>query len=106
VPSSFSNRLAARVARRLPYLKRLPVLRLLVLGEVVALAKEHFEKLSPAERRRLMVLLREGRGRPSQLTRRERDELAALIAKAEPKEFAGEAASLVSPVPLPRRRRR
>ncbi len=104
--SSSTHQLAARVARRLPYLRRLPVLRLLVLGEVVMLAKEHFEKLSPGERRRLVVLLRDGRGRPANLSRRDRAELAELIAKADPRGFAGSAAGIVSPVPLPGRRNR
>jgi hypothetical protein len=106
MPSSFATQLAARAARRLPYLRRLPMFRLLMLGEVVVLAKEHYEKLTPGERRRLVTLLRDGRGRPSQLSSRERDELAALVAKADPRGFAGEAAALVSPVPLPGRGRR
>lgn len=106
MPSPPTHQLAARVARRLPYLRRLPVLRLLVLGEVVMLAREHFEKLTPRERRRLVVLLRNGRGRPANLSDRDRAELAELIAKADPRGFAGAAAGLVSPVPLPRRRDR
>jgi hypothetical protein len=94
---------AARIARRLPYLRRLPILRLLALGEVLVLAKDHYEKLSPRERRRLVELLRAGRGRPSNLRAREREELEQLIAKTEPRVFAGEAAEKLSPVPLPSR---
>lgn len=101
--ATFGTKLAARVARRVPYLRRLPILRLLALGEVVLLARDHLEKLTPHERRRLIVLLREGRGRPSNLGPRQRDELAALIAKAEPRAFAGAAAERLSPIPLPRR---
>lgn len=103
MPSSLPAQLAARAARRLPYLKRLPILRLLALGEIVLLARDHVEKLSPPERRRLVVLLRAGHGRPSNLSRRERDELEALVAKAEPRAFAGAAVEKLSPVPLPRR---
>ncbi len=103
MPSSLATQLAARVARRLPYLKRLPILRLLALGEIVLLARDHVEKLTPPERRRLVALLRTGRGRPSNLTLRERDELETLVAKAEPRAFAGVAAEKLSPVPLPRR---
>jgi hypothetical protein len=101
MPSSFANKGLAQVARRLPYLKRLPVMRLLALGEILVLAKEHLDKLEPRERRRLVVLLREGRGRPSNLSKRQREELEALIAKAEPRLFAGTAAEKLSPVPLP-----
>ncbi len=101
MPSSFVTKGLARVARRLPYLKRLPIMRLLALGEIVVLAKEHLYKLEPQERRRLMVLLREGRGRPGNLSKRQREELEALVAKAEPRLFAGTAAEKLSPIPLP-----
>ena len=47
-----------------------------------------------------MVLIGRGRGRASNLTKRERVELASLIAKAEPKLFARMAADKISPVPL------
>jgi hypothetical protein len=94
---------AARIARRLPYLRRLPIMRLLALGEVLLLAKDHFEKLSPHERRRMVELLRDGKGRPSNLRASERQELEQLIAKAEPRVFAGVAAQRLSPVPLPSR---
>jgi hypothetical protein len=101
MPSSFSSKGLAQVARRLPYLKRLPVMRLLALGEIMVLAKEHLDKLEPQERRRLLVLLREGHGRPSNLSKRQREELEKLIAKAEPRLFAGTAAEKLSPIPLP-----
>jgi hypothetical protein len=93
----------ARATRRLPGLRRLPVLKLLALGEIALLARDHYERLTPGERRRLVVLVRNGRGRPSRLSARDRDELAALIAKVDARAFAGEAASKLSPVPLPDR---
>lgn len=78
-------------------------MRLLVLGEVALLARDHIERLTPGERRRLVALMREARGRPRTLGERERDELEALIAKAEPKLFASEAVQRLSPLPLPKR---
>jgi hypothetical protein len=94
---------AAMAAARVPGLRRLPVMRLLALGEIVVLAREHFERLTPAERRRLVLLLRRGRLRPSNLNKRDREQLASLIAKIEPRVFAGAAADKLSPVPLPNR---
>jgi hypothetical protein len=88
---------------RIPGLKRLPVLKLLAIGEIALLARTHATKLAPAERRRLIALVRQGRGRPSRLSDEERDELQGLVAKAEPRIFAGEVADKLSPVPLPRR---
>jgi hypothetical protein len=90
----------ARATERVPGLRRLPLLKMLAIGEIALLAREHMVRLEPDERRRLMTLLGRGRGRPSNLTRRERAELARLIAKAEPKLFARLAADKLSPVPL------
>jgi hypothetical protein len=88
---------------RIPGLKRLPVLKLLSVAEIGLLARTHAAKLTPAERRRLVELVRVGRGRPSRLSADDREELASLVAKAEPRLFAGMAADKLSPVPLPRR---
>ena len=88
---------------RVPGLKRLPVLKLISIGEIALLARTHATKLTAAERRRLLELVRKGRGRPSKLAPDERDELGDLVAKAEPRLFAGAVADKLSPVPLPRR---
>lgn len=93
----------AHGASRVPGLKRLPVLKLIAVGEIALLARTHVTKLSPAERRRLVELVRRGRGRPRRLTDGERDELQRLVAKAEPRLFVGLAAEKLSPIPLPRR---
>ncbi len=88
---------------RLPGVKRLPMMKLLAIGEIVLLAREHIEKLEPHERRRLVELVRRGRGRTRNLNKGERIELAALIDKADPRLFAGLVADKLSPVRLPRR---
>jgi hypothetical protein len=95
--------LAVRAAKHVPGVRRIPILKLLVLAEIAILAREHVERLTPAERRRLVLLLREGRGRPSNLSGRDRNELSRLIAKVEPRVFAGLAANKISPVALPKR---
>ena len=87
----------------LPGLKRLPVLKLIAIGEVALLARSHAMKLSGDERRRLIALVRKGRGRRTRLSPEEREELSKLVAKAEPRLFAGVVADKLSPVPLPRR---
>jgi hypothetical protein len=86
-----------------PGLKRLPVLKLLAVGEIALLARTHATKLTAPERRRLFELVRKGRGRPSRLSASERDELSQLVAKAEPRLFVGQVADQLSPVPLPKR---
>lgn len=77
--------------------------KLISIGEIALLARSHYQRLDPPERRRLVELMRTARGRPSSLSGADRDELERLIAKTEPRLFAGLAADRLSPVPLPRR---
>jgi hypothetical protein len=83
--------------------KLIPMARLLAAGQVLMLARRHWHKLEPAERHRLMTLVVQTHGRPRNLSPGERLELARLIAKADPRLFAGLLAQRFSPVPLPGR---
>ena len=102
-PHDMPGRLVKSAVSRLPLVKRLPVFRLLAIAEIALLARRHVVKLTPPERRRLVELVRAGRGRARNLSPAEREELAALVAKVEPRRFAGLVADKLSPVPLPRR---
>ena len=97
------NRLLSTGLSRVPGLKRLPVFRLLAIAEIAILAKTHIEKLTASERRRLLELVKKGRGRPKNLTSRERAELKKIVTKLEPRQFAGQSVDKLSPVPLPKR---
>jgi hypothetical protein len=103
MPSAIVTRSIGRAAARIPGLKRIPLLKLLSAAEVALLAHQHMKRLTPSERRRLIALVRAGRGRRRNLSPDERAELAGLVAKVEPRLLAGEAAKRLSPVPLPRR---
>jgi hypothetical protein len=98
MPSPLMNVAVARAAQRLPGLRRMPLARLVVLGELALLAKIHFERLTPAERRRLVLLLKNAKGWPQNLSEREQRELKKLVAKVEPKVFANEAVERFSPM--------
>ncbi len=98
MPSPFMNVAVARAAQRLPGLRRVPLARLVLLAEVAMLAKAHYELLTPSERRRLVLLVRDARGLPQNLSERERRELRKLVAKVEPRIFANEAAQRFSPL--------
>ena len=100
---STTAKLLGRGVTRIPGLKRLPVMKLLALGEIALLAQRHLSLLTPEERRRLVALVRKGHGRSSNLAPDEREELTRLVAKAEPRRFAGLSADALSPVPLPKR---
>jgi hypothetical protein len=97
------GRFLVRALTRLPGLRRLPMLKLLAIGEIAVLARSHITKLDPTERRRFLELLKQGKGRTRDLTPAQREEFTALVAKLEPRLFAGVAADKLSPVPLPKR---
>ena len=92
-----------RAARAVPGLRRIPVLKLLAAAEIAMLARDHYLMLDGGERRRLVQLIRIGRGRRRNLSETERDELTELVAKMEPRLLAGHAVDKLSPVPIPRR---
>lgn len=87
----------------MPGLRRIPVLKVLAAAEIAMLARHHLLLLDGGERRRLLELIRTGRGTGRNLSEPERDELAELVAKMEPRLLAGHAVDKLSPVPIPRR---
>jgi hypothetical protein len=103
MPAQIVNRTLAKATRSVPGLRRIPVLKLLAIAEVAMLARDHLTRLDQHERRRLVELVRLGRGRKRNLTPREREELGDLVAKTELRLFVGSAADKLSPVPIPPR---
>jgi hypothetical protein len=103
VPRGIVTHALGRATERVPGLRRLPVVKLLAVAEIALLAHDHLVRLSPAERRRVLTLVRTGRGGRSRLTAGERSELEGLLAKLAPRELMGDAVDRLSPVPLPRR---
>ncbi len=92
-----------RVTRRVPGLRRVPVVMLISAAQMALIARDHLMLLTPAERRRLVTLVRIGHGRRSRLTDAQQRELETLLAKLEARRFMGDAITRVSPVRLPRR---
>jgi hypothetical protein len=103
MPSGFVTRTAGKVADRVPGLRRVPLVQLLSAAEIVLLTRDHVMRLTPDERRRLVTLVRVGRGRRARLSEAQRTELEQILAKFAPRLLVGEAVSKLSPVPLPRR---
>ncbi len=79
-------------------------LRVLVLANVALAIKRHLDLLEASEKRELADLVRRSKGRPSNLSERERERLRGLVDKLEPADLAREAAESV--VPLRRSDRR
>ena len=103
MPRGCLTRSLLRAVDRVPGLRRVPVLKLFVAAELALLARDHIMRLDRQERRRLVELARIGRGRRRNLSDAEREELAALMARMEPRLLAGHAMYRLSPMPLPRR---
>jgi hypothetical protein len=62
---------------------------LLAAGEVVLAVRNHLtDRLSEKERQRMVAIVRSSKGRPSNLSDRERKELKSLLGKVEPGELA------------------
>lgn len=76
---------------------------MLVAGQLVFMAGQHLARLDGVQRRRLLALLRQSRGRPSSLSDVEREELFALLASLEPRLFFGSTLRRLSPMPIPKR---
>jgi hypothetical protein len=104
MPAPIANIALARAAERLPGLRRLPLARLVIAAELAVLAKAHLDRLKPVERRRLLILLRDARGMPKNLSGRDRREFEKLVGKLEPKMFASTAAEKFSPLSGVKRR--
>ncbi|HET9074732.1 MAG TPA: hypothetical protein VFN48_09150 [Solirubrobacteraceae bacterium] len=93
--------LAGRMAQRMPVLRAIPVVRLIMAGEVLLMGKHHLDRLTPEERGDLVRLVAKGRGRPKKLTASEQERLGAMIEKLEPRMFLADAADRMSPLGVP-----
>jgi hypothetical protein len=84
-----------RVARRSRWLGER--LWLVAALEVAWLARRHWHRLDPDERVRLRGLILKSRGRPANLTKRERDEATVLLQKLDYAELGGNVTGLFLP---------
>jgi hypothetical protein len=67
---------------------------MLAAAEVVVAVRNHLtDRLSPKERKRMVEIVRSSKGRPSNLSDRERKELRSLLGKVEPGELAKKVAT-------------
>jgi hypothetical protein len=80
------GRTAGATAARGRWLSR--GLWLLTLAEVAVLVKEHLDRLDPKERQRLVEIVRSSKGRPANVSDRERAEIKAMVDKIGPAELA------------------
>jgi hypothetical protein len=88
-------RIGTTLARRTRFLAGR--LWLIAAFEIGWIARRHWRRLEPEERRRLIELARKSKGRPSKLSERERREAAELLEKLDYAELGGNVAATVLP---------
>jgi hypothetical protein len=66
--------------------------RLLVLAELALSLKRHYDLLDSAEKGELQGIVHKSKGRPTNLSSRERERLRVLVSKVEPWDLAKKAA--------------
>jgi hypothetical protein len=71
--------------------------RVLIAAEVVLTLKRHFDLLDVDEKGDLQRLLRKSKGKPSNLTKRERQRVMAIVDKFEFGDIAKETAIAAAP---------
>jgi hypothetical protein len=91
----FLGGFGVRLARRSRWLARR--LWLVAALEVALITHRHWRRLDAAERKRLTELARKSRGKPSNLSGRERDEAAELLEKLDYAELGGTVAATLLP---------
>jgi hypothetical protein len=96
----------ARLASRIPVVRRVPIMWVLTVAEAVVATRRHWAGIDPSTRRRLRELVTKSRGRPSNLTAGEKRELRSLVGRLNLAKLGREIAAVASPVKVPGRRRR
>jgi hypothetical protein len=69
----------------------------MIVAELALVAKRHLDKLGPGEAGELRGLLVKSKGRPGNLSPRERSRIKELVSKLEPGAFAKSAAQTSAP---------
>jgi hypothetical protein len=76
--------------------------RVLILAEIALAIKRHLDLLDADEKADLQRLVTKSKGKPSNLTAREKRRLSELVSKVEPSDFVREAATMTVPWRKPR----
>lgn len=71
--------------------------RVLIAAEVALMLKRHLDLLDSGEKAELRGLVAKSKGKPTNLTARERKRLQALVTKLEPHQFAKQSAVAAMP---------
>jgi hypothetical protein len=93
-------------ARRRASRRAVPLLWAFAVAEALATTHRHFAGVDPKVRRRVVALARKSKGRPSNLTAHEKQELRRLVGQMDLWQLSKDLAAVASPVGMPGRARR
>jgi hypothetical protein len=104
--AGFAGKTGAWFLRRTPGKRAVPIGWALLAAELVLATRRHWGQVNPRSRERLRELVVKSKGRPQNLTREERRELARLVGDLDLRTLSRELAKVASPIGFPGRRRR
>ena len=93
-------------ARRKATRRAVPLMWAFAVAEALAATRRHFVGVDPKVRRRVVALARKSKGRPSNLTAHEKQELRRLVGQMDLWRLSKELAAVASPVGMPGRKKR
>jgi hypothetical protein len=93
-------------ARRRATRRAVPLMWALAVGEALNATRRHFAGIDPRVRRRVVQLARKSKGRPSNLTAHEKNELRRLVGQMDLWSLSKELAAVASPIGMPGRRKK
>jgi hypothetical protein len=86
--------------------RRVPILWAFAVAEALAATRRHFAGVDPRVRRRVVELARKSKGRPSNLSSREKEELRRLVGQMDLWQLSKDLAAVASPIGMPGHRKR
>ena len=85
--------------------RAVPLMWAFAVAEALAATRRHFASVDPAKRRRAVELARKSKGKPSNLSAREKQELRRLVGEMDLWALSKELAAVASPVGMPGRKK-
>jgi len=96
---------AGKFFARRKVFRRVPLLWAFAVAEALAATRRHFAGVDPRARRRVVELARKSKGRPSNLTSAEKQELRRLVGEMDLWQLSKDLAAVASPVGMPGHRK-
>jgi hypothetical protein len=92
-------------ARRRATRRAVPLMWAFAVAEALSATRRHFAGIDPRARRRSVELVRKSKGRPSNLTPHEKQELRRLVGEMDLWSLSKDLAAVASPIGRPGRSR-